>query len=409
MAATDNTTKNSSVHGASSASFLQYLRLALILITFFTGCLSIVASQFIIIIFFNNDEITKQEMLNFTKKNFVILLTFVTKWVSPTHLVITHDHSIPEHTFQYLTKKTGGEKLLTSNLDNKAIIIANHQIYSDWLFLWWIAYLNNCADNFYIIMKDSLEKIPVLGYGMRNYSFIFLSRKWENDKNIITKQLNKINENNLNKDVKEDLKKNWLLIFPEGTNMSDNRKEVSDNFIKKNSYKSLNQILLPRVRGLFFSICTLSKTSNFVYDFTIGYSGHKNYEFAQDIFTLNNIYLFGKGPKEVHMHIRAFDIKKIPGIVPIDSESITEDELNSKMDLFQEWLFERWQEKDQLLIDFYKNSKFINNKVDKITNKYESELKLNSIFEIIAVYCIPIFVIIIFYLTFLFAKSRLKI
>lgn len=404
-----STGKMSSIHGSSSASVLQYLRLALVIIIFLTGCLSIVASQFIIIIFFNNDEITKQEMLNFSKKNFVILLTFVTKWVSPTHLIITHDDSIPDNTFQYLTKKSGGEKLLISNLDSKAIIMANHQIYSDWLFLWWIAYLNNCADNFYIIMKDSLKKIPILGYGMENYNFIFLSRKWENDQKIMTEQLNKINETNLNKDIKEDLKKNWLLIFPEGTNMSDNRKEISDNFIKKNNYKLLNQVLLPRVRGLYLSICTLSKTSKFLYDFTIGYSGHKNYEFAQDIFTLNNIYLFGKGPKEVHMHIRSFDIKKIPGIISIDNESISEDELNKKMNLFQDWLFERWQEKDQLLIDFYKNSKFIDNKINKIKNKYESELKLNSIFEIIAVYFIPIFVIILFYLTFLFAKSRLKI
>ncbi|OWB75003.1 hypothetical protein B5S31_g4847 [[Candida] boidinii] len=404
-----STGKMSSIHGSSSASVLQYLRLAIVIIIFLTGCLSIVASQFIIIIFFNNDEITKQEMLNFTKKNFVILLTFVTKWVSPTHLIITHDDSIPDNTFQYLTKKSGGEKLLISNLDSKAIIMANHQIYSDWLFLWWIAYLNNCADNFYIIMKDSLKKIPILGYGMENYNFIFLSRKWENDQKIMTEQLNKINETNLNKDIKEDLKKNWLLIFPEGTNMSDNRKEISDNFIKKNNYKLLNQVLLPRVRGLYLSICTLSKTSNFLYDFTIGYSGHKNYEFAQDIFTLNNIYLFGKGPKEVHMHIRSFDIKKIPGIISIDNESISEDELNKNMNLFQDWLFERWQEKDQLLIDFYKNSKFIDNKINKIKNKYESELKLNSIFEIIAVYFIPIFVIILFYLTFLFAKSRLKI
>lgn len=404
-----STGKMSSIHGSSSASVLQYLRLAIVIIIFLTGCLSIVASQFIIIIFFNNDEITKQEMLNFTKKNFVILSTFVTKWVSPTHLIITHDDSIPDNTFQYLTKKSGGEKLLISNLDSKAIIMANHQIYSDWLFLWWIAYLNNCADNFYIIMKDSLKKIPILGYGMENYNFIFLSRKWENDQKIMTEQLNKINETNLNKDIKEDLKKNWLLIFPEGTNMSDNRKEISDNFIKKNNYKLLNQVLLPRVRGLYLSICTLSKTSNFLYDFTIGYSGHKNYEFAQDIFTLNNIYLFGKGPKEVHMHIRSFDIKKIPGIISIDNESISEDELNKKMNLFQDWLFERWQEKDQLLIDFYKNSKFIDNKINKIKNKYESELKLNSIFEIIAVYFIPIFVIILFYLTFLFAKSRLKI
>ncbi|OWB79420.1 hypothetical protein B5S32_g3642 [[Candida] boidinii] len=404
-----STGKMSSIHGSSSASVLQYLRLAIVIIIFLTGCLSIVASQFIIIIFFNNDEITKQEMLNFTKKNFVILSTFVTKWVSPTHLIITHDDSIPDNTFQYLTKKSGGEKLLISNLDSKAIIMANHQIYSDWLFLWWIAYLNNCADNFYIIMKDSLKKIPILGYGMENYNFIFLSRKWENDQKIMTEQLNKINETNLNKDIKEDLKKNWLLIFPEGTNMSDNRKEISDNFIKKNNYKLLNQVLLPRVRGLYLSICTLSKTSNFLYDFTIGYSGHKNYEFAQDIFTLNNIYLFGKGPKEVHMHIRSFDIKKIPGIISIDNESISEDELNKKMNLFQDWLFERWQEKDQLLIDFYKNSKFIDNKINKIKNKYESELKLNSIFEIIAVYFIPIFDIILFYLTFLFAKSRLKI
>jgi 1-acyl-sn-glycerol-3-phosphate acyltransferase len=44
----------------------------------------------------------------------------------------------------------------------------------------------------YIILKESLKYIPVIGWGMRLYGFIFLSRKWATDKDRFQHRLRKL-------------------------------------------------------------------------------------------------------------------------------------------------------------------------------------------------------------------------
>ena len=55
------------------------------------------------------------------------------------------------------------------------------QLYSDWLYLWWIAYTARMHGYIYIILKESLKYIPLMGIGMQFYGFIFMARKWEQD------------------------------------------------------------------------------------------------------------------------------------------------------------------------------------------------------------------------------------
>jgi lysocardiolipin and lysophospholipid acyltransferase len=44
----------------------------------------------------------------------------------------------------------------------------------------------------YIILKESIKYIPVLGTGMMMYGFIFLSRKWATDKERFQYRLKKL-------------------------------------------------------------------------------------------------------------------------------------------------------------------------------------------------------------------------
>lgn len=53
-----------------------------------------------------------------------------------------------------------------------SVLISNHQIYTDWLYLWFLTYTSKFGNSVFIILKD-LSKIPVLGYGMKNYNFYF--------------------------------------------------------------------------------------------------------------------------------------------------------------------------------------------------------------------------------------------
>ncbi|GMG39704.1 unnamed protein product [Ambrosiozyma monospora] len=220
------------------ASAFQVLRLVFVGLTFVTGCLAIVTSQLFIILLYSNDPVKKQELLEFTKKNFVILVTFITSITTPTTLIFTIENEKLQSKLLTVDSKTGH---VYFHLEPSAIIIANHQIYSDWLFLWYLAYMNNNSEQFFIIMKKSLESIPILGYGMKNYDFIFLNRNWAVDKSYMIDQFNRLN--------KKNPLKHWLLIFPEGTNLSANTRGKSDKFAEKIGYTDkLKHILLPRVK-----------------------------------------------------------------------------------------------------------------------------------------------------------------
>lgn len=363
----------------------KVIRLGFIIVIFITGCLAITFTQLFFSIIFLRNERLKKYGFNFTKKNFLILLTFVTGWCAPTKIYMSHDESIPINTFQKTNKRD--HRLVHTFLDTRAIIMANHQIYTDWVFLWWCGYINNVADNVYIILKKSLRKIPILGYGMANYNFIFLSRKWETDKPQMSQQLLQLEHftktGNENKDL--DLKKHWLIIFPEGTNMSDNRKEASDKYIAKIGTKPLNHVLLPRVRGLYFSTLRLSDTTKYMYDVTIGYAGHKPQEFAQDIFTLLGTYLHGKGPESVSLHFRAFEIGQIPNVVLDTSKTLTEEEDERNMEQFQSWIYDRWYEKDELMEKYYQTGSFVDEQ-----SLYQTHLQLNTRLELLRVYIVPI-------------------
>ena len=65
----------------------------------------------------------------------------------------------------------------------------------------------------------------------------------------------------------------WLLIFPEGTNVSANGRASSKKWADKIGVEDLKHALLPRSRGLYFCLEELKATIDWVYDCTISYDG----------------------------------------------------------------------------------------------------------------------------------------
>ena len=65
----------------------------------------------------------------------------------------------------------------------------------------------------------------------------------------------------------------WLLIFPEGTNASNNGRARSAQWAKKIGVKDMEHVLLPRSTGMFFCLNELKGTVDYVYDCTIAYEG----------------------------------------------------------------------------------------------------------------------------------------
>lgn len=138
------------------------------------------------------------------------------------------------------------------------------KLYSDWLYLWWVAYTAKMHGYLYIILKESLKYVPLLGIGMQFYGFIFLARKWEQDKPRFVHRLSKLSRG------KDPM---WLMIFPEGTNLSDNGRVASAKFAKKMGREDFRHQLIPRTTGLRFCLEQLQGSVEWVYDCTVAYEG----------------------------------------------------------------------------------------------------------------------------------------
>lgn len=198
----------------------------------------------------------------------------------------------------------------------------------------------------YIILKESIKYIPILGTGMMFYGFIFLSRKWATDKERFTYRLKKLStphEAAVTGANPKGLNPMWLLIFPEGTNLSDNGRKASTKWAEKNGIQDLRHALLPRSTGLSYCLQELRDSVDYMYDCTVAYEGVPVGQYGQDLFSLRGSYFQGRPPKSVNMHWRRFAIKDIP----LGDEKI-----------FADWLLARWREKDELLQQYIETGSF---------------------------------------------------
>jgi len=246
----------------------EALRALLLGLYFLLGAVAIHVSQIIgsPLYFFNKDYY--YSWMAMTKQNFGVLSTTLNQFWAPVTFRISGDKSVKD---QIRITEDG---MLECDFPERLVLIANHQIYTDWMYLWWIAYANRMHGHIYIILKESLKWIPILGTGMMFFSFIFLSRKWETDKARFTHRLRKLNtKHHIPTSDSIDLDPMWLLIFPEGTNLAKNGRAKSQTWSRKSGIPDLQHALLPRKTGLLFCLEELKDTVQWVYDCTIAYEG----------------------------------------------------------------------------------------------------------------------------------------
>jgi lysocardiolipin and lysophospholipid acyltransferase len=204
----------------------------------------------------------------YTKQHFGVVVTTMTYWWAPVKMRISGDESVRGQ----LRKTRDGR--LECDFPERLVLVSNHQIYTDWIYLWWTAYTASMHGHLYIILKESIRYIPVLGTGMMFYGFIFLSRKWATDKDRFHYRLQKLSTTNRpNHPSGTSLDPMWLLLFPEGTNLSDNGRVASKKWADKNNIPDLRHALLPRSTGLGFCLQELKDTVEYMYDCTVAYEG----------------------------------------------------------------------------------------------------------------------------------------
>jgi 1-acyl-sn-glycerol-3-phosphate acyltransferase len=206
----------------------------------------------------------------FSKSTFALVTVMMTQLWGPTLIRMSGDADV---TAQIGRNPDGTIRFA---FPDRLVLMANHQIYTDWLYLWWVGYANapGMHGRLYIILKESLKWIPVVGWGMNFYGFIFMSRKMSVDQPRLAHRLRVLQTLRDRDDGRgPTLDPMWLLLFPEGTNLSDNGRVKSAQWAAKNGLEDHRHLMLPRSTGIFFCLNELKKTVEYVYDCTMAYEG----------------------------------------------------------------------------------------------------------------------------------------
>ncbi|RKP23570.1 acyltransferase-domain-containing protein, partial [Syncephalis pseudoplumigaleata] len=222
-------------------------------------------------------------------------------------------------------------------LPKRVVIVANHQVYPDFVFIWILAYLAKFHGAMMIFLKDGFKNTPIVGWGMRFFDFVFLRRRWEADRELITRRVNL-------------LKSGWeredplaMLIFPEGTILTEGTKETMIRYAEKEqlTIPLPRHCLLPRITGIQHVLRELRDGDvDYLYDVTVAFEGVPPGSYPHEIYTLRSVYMLGGAPPAIHLHIRRWHIAtQLPSIDDTDA--------------FTDWLRARWMEKDRLLDRFY--------------------------------------------------------
>lgn len=239
------------------------------------------------------------------------------------------------------------------------IVISNHQIYVDWLYIWSLFALSRSAGNLYIILKRSLQFVPILGVGMKLCSFIFIARSWMRDKLKFIRRLKKIHL----------LDNRWvLLIFPEGTTLNESARLKMKEYAGANKVKPNIHTLLPRTTGLLTAIRNLPEARG-ILDLTIGYDGTDACHYPEEKYGIWDVFAEGSAPRTAHMCLSYHRMSAIP----------TNDAL------FEEWLDGVFKRKDALLEEFFRDGEFTTGVV-----AVESAIPISPVPDIMR-YILPIY------------------
>ncbi|XP_068654917.1 probable 1-acyl-sn-glycerol-3-phosphate acyltransferase 5 [Aristolochia californica] len=206
----------------------------------------------------------------------------------------------------------------------RVLLMANHRTEVDWMYLWDLALRKGRQGYIKYVLKSSLMKLPIFGWGFHVFEFIPVERKWEIDEPIMRQMLSMFT------DPQDPL---WLAVFPEGTDFTEQKCQRNQKFAAENGLPILKNVLLPKTKGFHASVEMLRSSLDAVYDITIGYK-YRCPSFMDNV--------FGVDPEEVHMHVQRFSINELP-----TSETEASD-----------WLMDRFLLKDKLLSDFAANGCF---------------------------------------------------
>jgi len=227
----------------------------------------------------------------------------------------------------YYTNKIKIEK------NNKInIIICNHVASIDMLMI--LTFLKYCNIGKWIAFsKKELIYFPGFGLSCKFGKHIKLARNWDEDKETMIKQFEKITEGN-------------IIIFPEGTRFEPSKFKEGQKFSEENGLPIYDNLLVPKTKGLWML-----------------------YNYLKENNKLGDIY-------DISIIIQNFLGKKVLILKPIGNiffitRKLIVPNVTDMFD-FKLWFLKEWKEKDKLINGYqtvvYQKIKSINEKSRLLLN-----------------------------------------
>ena len=214
---------------------------------------------------------------------------------------------------------TGDELPLREN----AFVTANHQSIADIMVLLTLSWRCKRVGATKWFVKDILKYLPGVGWGMLFIDCVFLKRDWTRDRGFVMDLFAKFEKENIPL---------FLVSFLEGTRLTQSKQKRARVFAEERGLHIPEHTLVPRTKGFVATMHGLRNHLDAVYDVTLGYP-----DGVPSLFDC-----FVAQPKRIEVHVTRY---------PIDLISTDEDAM-------EEWVFERYVEKDALMAELAETSYF---------------------------------------------------
>lgn len=182
---------------------------------------------------------------------------------------------------------------------SNCLIISNHRTRIDWMFsYYYYGVLINMGSCIRIIVKDMLKSLPIYGWAMQHALYIFLQRNRDNDIPHIYNTMSYLLKTS---------EKMALLLFPEGTDLSESNIRKSNTYAAKHNLPEYKYVLHPKSTGFFVSLQAMRHHEGSVHDITVAFKDKIDGERPGE-----KALMLGQFPTEIHIVAERFEFNQIP-------------------------------------------------------------------------------------------------
>lgn len=307
--------------------------------------------------------------IRLTKGMFTCVLLGICHVFAPTTFLVTFETegkgAFDRAELDKIVVRDDSGKVLYLNLPTKFVMTANHQTYADWWYAWCFLYFitkHGVHRDMYITLQKRFRWVPIVGWGMQFFDFIFLAQSWASDRKLLASSLA-----TLGKEAQRENKPFVFLLYPEGTLVTENTRPRSKKFADKMGIDDMHHTLLPRSTGLHYVLRSLSPRVQDlrILDLTVIYPGIPPLGYGQNYYTLRSIFCSGIPPPEIHLHLRVFNVRDLPigdlsasnpAVIPEpvkDKQVVEVDIPDDEKRTFDLWLRDLWKAKDDAIARYF--------------------------------------------------------